>query len=742
MRKVPIVCDQRDRTDIQSRGQLNRVIHLSLTGMTMIYNKHVTSILVGRCIGQLALVALVATGCGGGSGGDAPITPTPGISLLAGSIGGSGNIDGVGVAARFRNPLSIAVDPAGNVYVAQGDVIRKISPAGVVTTVLHATDELNPPNAPGRPPNVAVDASGNLYVTDGNATVRKITPSGIATTLAGAPNQRGTVDGLGVAARFTALTGIAVDTSGQVYVTDGEASTVRKISANGAVTTLAGTPGMRGTTNGVGAAASFTAPNGLTVDGDGNVYVVDGSYKVSDLFNTLLYSNTVRKITPSGVVTTLAGTAGTPGDADGVGTAASFGNPSSISADREGSLYVTDEGNHTIRKITRTGAVTTIAGITATVGISDGVGASARFNHPAGIAIDSTGNLYVADSGNHTIRKLTPGFVVSTLAGQAAVNGSADGVGAAASFGNQAAPYENDGANVNPKGVAVDRAGNVYIADGGNHIIRKVTPTGLVSTLAGTAGARGSADGLGTSARFSYPRGIAVDDTGQVYVADSTNGSIRKITPNGQVTTLAANRGSTPDTRIRYPEGVVVDRAGNVFVSDGYDNLVRKITPAGVMSVFAGSSAAQSIDGTGRQASLNYPRGMTIDDADNLYVAEYNGHTIRKITPAGVVTTVAGTAGVRASDNATGATAGLDSPRGVTIDRQGNLFVVENLQPRIRRITPLGVSSVVAGETKSYGIALGGLPGSLADVGGVAIGAQGVLHATSGAAVLKIQLAQ
>lgn len=717
----------------------------------MRYKQHIAATSLGRFIGQLAFVALVATGCGGGNGGGDP-TPTPGISLLAGSIGGRGNIDGNATAARFRWPSAVTVDRAGNVYVVDGKVIRKLSPSGLVTTVMHAIDDLNPPNTPDTPHSVAFDASGNLYVADGNATVRMISPTGVATRLAGTPNQRGTADGMGAAAQFIRLTSIAVDRAGQVYVTDSAARTVRKISPSGAVTTLAGTPYVSGNADGIGAAASFTSPNGVTVDLDGNVYVADGSYREDSLWLRTIYGNTVRKITPAGVVTTLAGTAGAPGGVDGFGTTASFGKPIAIAMGDTGNLYVADEGNHTIRKITPAGLVTTVAGMTGTRGLADGIGSAARFDYPAGLAADDAGNIYVADRGNATIRKISATSVVTTFAGQVVVNGSTDGVGAAASFGNQAAPHENDGPNVNPTGVAVDRAGNIYIADGGNHTIRKITPTGLVSTLAGTARVRGSADGVGPAASFSYPRGIAVDDTGHVYVADSTNGTIRKITPAGLVTTLAGSAGSYsiaftvdgigPAAHFRYPEGVAVDRAGNVYVTDGYENLIRKITPAGSATVFAGSGAALSLDGTGRQASFNYPRGIAIDSSGNLYVAEYLSHTIRMISPTGVVTTFAGTAGVRGSDSASGATNGLELPMGVAVDAAGNVYVTEQNLTTIRKITPARVITTVVGKRDSHGIALGGLPGSLAAIGGIVIDAQGWLYVTSDAALLKVQLPQ
>ena len=243
-----------------------------------------------------------------------------------------------------------------------------------------------------------------------------------------------------------------------------------------------------------------------------------------------------------------------------------------------------------------------------------------------------------------------------------------------------------------------------------------------------------------------------MDSWGQVFVADTGNGTVRKITPAGVVSTLAGAAGvyptgSTVDgvgsaARFHYPHAVVVDNAGNVFVTDSRDNLVRKVTAAGAVSTFAGSGAAQTVDGMGRAAALNQPGGITIDSAGNLYVAEWTGHTVRKITPSGLVTTHLGTPGVRGSESASGAVPGLDFPHSLAIDAAGNVFVVEGFSPIIRKFTPTGEVLTVAGTPKSYGITIGGLPGSLSRIGGIAIDAKGVLHLSSEACILKVQLPQ
>ena len=223
-------------------------------------------------------------------------------------------------------------------------------------------------------------------------------------------------------------------------------------------------------------------------------------------------------------------TGSNPG-ADGTGSAARFYFPNGVAVDSAGNVYVADTNNYTIRKITPSGVVSTLAGLAGSPGSADGTGSAARFNDPYGVAVDSAGNVYVADTGNNTIRKITPSGVVSTLAGLAGSIGSADGTGSAARF-------------FQPYGVAVDSAGNVYVADTNNNTIRKITPSGVVSTLAGLAGSFGSADGTGSAARFYYPEGVAVDSAGNVYVADTGNDTIRKITPSGVVSTLAGLAGS------------------------------------------------------------------------------------------------------------------------------------------------------------------------------------------------------
>ena len=326
--------------------------------------------------------------------------------------------------------------------------------------------------------------------------------------------------------------------------------------------------------------------------------------------------------------------------------------------------------------------VTTLAGSGA-FAFADGSGALASFNAPFGVAVDRDGNVYVADYGNNRIRKVSPAGVVTTLAGSGTA-AFADGTGAGASFAY-------------PSGVAVDSARNVYVADFYNNRIRKVSPVGVVTTLAGNKYG-GFADGDGADASFRYPSGVALDSAGNVYVADWGNHRIRKVSPVGVVTTLAGSGtaafadGTGAGASFNEPFGVAVDSAGNVYVADSANNRIRKVSPAGMVTTLAGSGTAAFADGTGAGASFAYPSGVAVDSAGNVYVADYLNNRIRKVSPAGVVTTLAGS-GTAAFADGTGAGASFNNPQGVAVDSAENVYVADREISRIRKIQALMVSS-------------------------------------------------
>ena len=604
------------------------------------------------------------------------IDPGGFVKTIAGTAGLRGSLDGTGSDAQFYMPTSVAVDSAKNVYVADtnNSTIRKITPSGsdgslgIVTTLAGLSGSSGYWDAAGSdarfstPNGVAVDGAGNVYVADtGNNVVRKITPGGLVTTLAGSPQNAGSVDGTGTDAWFSGPTAVAVDAKSYVYVADSDNHLIRQITPGGVVTTLAGAAGVVGYVSGTGSEVRFNTPNGIAVDSSGNVYVADtqnniirvgkppsGAYsnpgaaeQNSNLSNTGSPNSSSNSSGSSG--TSGSGSSGSSGSS---GTSASstgvflFIYPTSVARDGSGNLYVADTANNTIQQVTPAGVVTTLAGTAAVVGSTDAHGTNALFNQPNGVALDGSGNIFIADTGNGTIRKIDSQGTVTTFAGSASNRGNRDGAGTAAWFSA-------------PTGIAADSAGNLYVADAFTETIRKINSNGTVTTLAGAATVRGHANGTGTSATFNYPTGVAVDGSGNLYVADSYNDTIRKITSAGAVTTLAGDYqisgsvdGTGSNAYFNQPAGLAVDGVGDVYVADSGNCTIRSITPDGTVKTVAGyAGLAGLLDGAGTNALFNQPRGLVLDGSGNIYVADSGNAAIRKISVNATVSTPAMTQG-------------------------------------------------------------------------------------------------
>lgn len=635
-------------------------------------------------------------GSGGGGGYST-------LSVVAGGVGGTGNADGIGTAARFNFLFGVTVDGAGNLFVADNGncTIRKVVIATGVTTTLAGSPALQG-SADGtgaaarfrQPYAVEADRAGNLYVADSiNSTIRKIViATGVVTTLAGMAGQSGFADGIGSAARFNRPWGMAFDGAGNLYVAD-ENRTIRKVAvANGATTTVAGMAGMTGSTDGTGTAARFVGPTDVTLDGAGNLFVADRD------------GHTIRKIVLStGDVTTIAGMGGVQGSADGTGSAARFYLPGGVEADGAGNLYVADSLNRTIRKIVlATGAVTTLVGTAGMEGNTDGTGAAVRFQRPWGMAMDA-GDLYVADNFGPAIRKVVVSSgVTTTFAGSPSYVDSTDGIGAAARF-------------FYPYGVTADDSGNLFVADQGNETIRKIVlSTGAVTTLAGAVGMAGSADGIGSAARFLSPYGLAADNAGNVYIDDDGNHVIRKlVVATGEVTTFAgmSRMGGCVDgigtaARFQNPRSMVFDGAGNLYVADQGCRTIRKVVLAsGATTTLAGMPGATgSADGIGSAARFLLLSGIALDGAGNLYIADEGNHLVRKLVLATAeVTTVAGAASMVGSTDANGTAARFNKPRGLAIGRGGHLYLADWGNSTLRQISlpSMDVTTLVgiAGQT-------------------------------------------
>jgi sugar lactone lactonase YvrE len=532
---------------------------------------------------------------------------------VAGLAGVAGCADGTNSTARFNNPIGLAFDAAGNLYVADkfNSAIRKMSPSGtnwVVTTVSAAFND---------PRGVALDGAGNLYVADTvDETIRKLTPVGDAwelTTIAGTKGTAGTNDGGGNVALFFYPKHLVVDSATNLYVTDTLNYTIRKLTPAGGlwkVTTIAGQAGVPGANDGTGTAAQFEFPEGLALDGAGNIYVAD------------TYNFTIRELAPAGsnwAVTTLVGLpTACAGSADGTGSAARFYNPQGVAVDSAGNVYVADALNNTIRKVTPDGVVTTLAGKAGKPGKLDGTNSAARFNAPDAVAVDTRGNIFVADAGNSSIRKLEPvgtNWVASTLD----------------------SGYEF----LYPEGLAVDANDNVYVAQAGlwagggsseYGAILKIYPNGVVTNVVGIGGA---------------PSGVALDGAGNIYVANQAEDTISRVSAAGKVTILAGQKnvsggadGTNGSALFNNPYSLAMDGAGNLYVGDQGNGTIRKMTQAGtnwIVSTLAGTSYGQGTsDGTGSAAQIG-PFGVAADSAGNIYVANLSDHTILKGVPASSV---------------------------------------------------------------------------------------------------------
>ncbi|MES2809849.1 MAG: putative Ig domain-containing protein [Bacteroidota bacterium] len=760
------------------------------------------------------------------TGGTVPATVYGTVTTFAGTAGSSGSTNATGTAAKFNNPEATALDASGNLYVvdAGNNCIRRVTPAGVVTTFVGnpavaaaLTNGVGTAALFNQPNGILIDAtSTNMYVSEfGNNSIRKVVistatvttltasltqPAGMAfdaagtniyVTQQGGNNLKTVSVSTGVITHYSgSTTGIANSTNGNatnsrynnpvdvalsgtfLYVVDNNNNMIRRLTAStGTSTTFAGatTPGY---VNATTTTARFKSPYGLALDGAGNLYIGDAN------------NHNIRKITSAGAVSLLVGDNSTipvSGTTDGILSAARFNNPRDITISTDGTMYVADYSNHTIRKVNISGytisptlptglsfdsatgtisgtpttvtaatsytitaynyygsasttiSITTIAppslsayggspylypinkaitsltpvntggAIPATVygtvslfagsatgvtGTGTGTGTAARFNNPADVTVFDNGSMYVADRGNHAIRMLSTTAAETTYAGTSGTSGRSNtGVG---TFNS-------------PSGIAADVLGNLTIADRGNHEVRKITATPMaVSLFAGNAsGTSGSVDATGSAASFNAPTGIVRDASGNLYVADQTNHKIRKITAAGVVTTFAGT-GSTGAVdangtlaSFSSPADVVLDASGNLYVADKGNRKIRKITPAGDVTTFAGSGTAGSTDGVGIAATFNAPNGIAIDRTGNLYVSDggtVTSHKIRMINPAGIVSTVAGTGAVGLA-NGVGTVSTFSTPAGLSVDpTTGNIFVADGGNNQIRRIIGTGYS--------------------------------------------------
>jgi sugar lactone lactonase YvrE len=743
------------------------------------------------------------------------VTPAGVISTVAGTgtAGFSGD-GGLATSATLDYPIGVAVDGSGNLYVADeyNQRIRKVSTAGIITTVAgngvatFAGDGGSATSASLDDPfGVAVDSSGNLYIADEyNQRIRKVSPAGVITTIAG--NGTSGYNGDGGSATSAELYypgGVAVDSSGNVYIADTDNQRIRKVTAAGLISTIAGT-GNSGFSGDGSAATSATMddPSGIAVDSTGNVYFSD------------TYNYRIRKISTAGIISTVVGSGsyGFSGDG-GVATSAALEYAYAVTVDATGNLYVADSNNERLRKVTYgnglqaatpvlslaagaytsaqylvmttatpgaaiyyttngttpstsstlyTGALTistseTIEAIAIANGYSNSAVASAAyvfniepfavsptFSPAAGtftanqtVTLTTTttsASIYYTTNGTTPSASSTlytgPITVSSseTISAVAVASGYNNSPVASAGYyinpglgiittiaGNGSTGFSGDGGAATsaelyyPRAVAVDSAGNTYIADVSNNRIRKVTPAGIISTVAGTGSYGFSGDGgLATSAALEYPESVAVDSSGNLYIADEGNNRIRKVNTSGIIFTIAGNGtggfagdgGAATNAEVDEPVGVAVDASGNVYIADYYNFRIRKINTAGVISTVAGTGGYgfSGDGGAATSATMTYPSSVAVDASGNFYFTDVYNQRVRKVTAAGIISTIAGNGSAGfTGDGGAATSAELYYPEGVAVDSTGNVYIADEENERIRKVTPGGTISTVVG---------------------------------------------
>ena len=669
------------------------------------------------------------------------------LTLIAGTSrpGYSGD-GGAATSAQLNGPQGLAVDSLGNIYVADSlnHSVRMVSPSGVINTLVGTgtpgyTGDGGLANGAqlDLPGGLAFDQYGNLYIADtANNVIRIVTPAGNILTFAGIASAGYSGDGAAAnLAQLSSPTDVAVDSMNNVYIADTNNSVIRQVTTDNNIHTFAGDntlsvmPGNPRSSGDGGAATSATLnqPHGVAVDSSGNVYLSEfGDSKI-------------RKIT-KGIISTIAGTGtyGYTGDGS-TATSAELANPWGLSVDSSGNVYIADLANYRIRKIAGTN-ISTVAG-TGLFSYSGDGGPAARsqMNGPRGVAIDAAGNLYIADTGNNGVRKVAKG-AISTLAGSVI-----------AGFAGDNGPAISAQLNA-PQAVAADAAGNVYVADTVNNRIREISAAGIITTFAGsgTAGYAGD-NGPAANAQLNAPRGLAVDKSGNVYIADFNNNVVRKVS-QGTIVTVAGtgalgfsgDGGQATAAQLNGPVSVAVDGAGDLYISDYNNYRIRMVSPKGIINTIAGSGTSVSTGdgGPAVNAQLAAPGSLVVDSSGNLYFVD-SATRVRKISPDGTIATIAGNGTIGYSgDGGLSLSAQLNSPSGLALDASNNLYIADTGNNAIRLLQPVSFNLTISSVVNSASLAGGPIsPGEVVVIFGSGLGPAQLTSSTAVNGVLGTSLA-
>jgi len=610
------------------------------------------------------------------------------ITTVAGNGNFNGNLGdgGSAIIASLNAPQCLAVDAIGNVFISDkgNNCIRKLGTNGVITRIAgNGTAGFGGDGGPAIsailnfPVGIALGAGGNLYIADlSNGRIREVNTNGIISTLAsGLANP----------------TGVACDALGNIFIAEQSRHCILKIDTNGVTSTVAGIRGnfASGYSGDGGPAtnAYLNFPTGVAVDTAGNLFIADYG------------NNVIRKVDTNGIITTFAGNGavGYSGDG-GAATNATFNSPLTAWADINGNVLIPDQYNCCIRKVDTNGVISTVAGVGYTSSnIGDGGPAVvATLNSPTGVTSDMSRNMFIADTANNCIRKVDTNGIISSIAG------------------NGTTTYTGDSGSANsarlgsPTGVAADTFGNFFIADRSFQRIRKVDANGVITTIAGNGVAGYNGNGPALLSKLNNPNNVVIDNLGSPIIADQSNNRIRKVRANGLFSTIAgtgtasfSGDGSAATlAAVNSPAGVALDAAGNLFIVDQSNQRIRKVDTNGIITTVAGNgTAAYSGDGgAATNASLNNPAGIAVDAGGNLLIADKSNNRVRKVNTNGVISTVAGTnTSGFSGDGGLAMTNRLNGPTSVAVDSDGNLFISDQNNNRIRQVGTNGTITTIAG---------------------------------------------